>query len=142
MTHTVEIKETPGSDELFMEVPDDIIQALSLKEGDTLIWTVREDGSVALSKAEKQLVLVETISTFRLRYLVEVPSGQTEGALDTVVMEEAKEASQKWLGETIVSHRVVTREEAQRAYSEDNVEAGWIDLDRVITKLESEDEGA
>jgi hypothetical protein len=44
--------------------------------------------------------------------MVEVPKGEELWALDTVVMNEAKEFSQKHLGETIVSHRVISEEDA------------------------------
>jgi hypothetical protein len=40
--------------------------------------------------------------------------------LDTVVMNQAKEFSQKDLGETIVSHRVVTKQEALALFDQDN----------------------
>ena len=67
-----------------------------------------------------ELVLVDTVSTFRVRYVVEVPKGQTHWALDTVVLDEAKEFSQKHLDELIVSHRVVSQEEALALCDEDN----------------------
>jgi len=65
-------------------------------------------------------VMVETISQYRMRYMVEAPDAHPEYALDTVTSEEAKEFSQLWLGETIVSHRVVTEEEALMICDEDN----------------------
>lgn len=65
-------------------------------------------------------VMVETVSMFRMRYMVEVPKGKKEYALDTVVCNEAKEFSQEHLGETIVSHRVVTKKEALKICDEDN----------------------
>lgn len=37
------------ADEYFITIPDDVVTALDLKEGDTLIWTI-EDGKVYLSK--------------------------------------------------------------------------------------------
>jgi hypothetical protein len=52
--------------------------------------------------------------------MVEVPKGHAEYALDTVTMNEAKEFSQEYLGETIVSHRVVTKEEAFKMCDHDN----------------------
>lgn len=81
----------------------------------------------------KQLVLVETVSMFRMRYVVEVPVGiddfgndKTLWALDTVVMGDAKEFSQKHLDETIVSHRVVSMDEALALCDEDNdYTASW-----------------
>jgi len=69
---------------------------------------------------KKEWVLVEAVSQFRMRYMVEVPEGKKEWALDTVVMNEAKEFSQVHLGETIVSHRVVSMKEALAICDEDN----------------------
>ena len=79
------------------------------------------------NKEETQLVLVECVSTFRQRYMVEVPVGtddygndKTLWALDTVTMQEAKEFSQEFLGEQFVSHRVVTYDEALSLCDKDN----------------------
>lgn len=66
-----------------------------------------------------QLVLVETVSMFAHRYLVETPVDQTEWALDTVACQDAKEFSQKFLDETVVSHRVVTKQEALDLFRND-----------------------
>lgn len=68
----------------------------------------------------KSWVLVETVSMFRMRYMVEVPSNHPEYALDTVTMQEAKEFSQEHVGETILSHRVLTEEEALAICDIDN----------------------
>lgn len=65
-------------------------------------------------------VLVEAISQFRMRYMVEAPDDHPDYALDTVTMNEAKEFSQEHLGETIVSHRVVSEEEALQICDKDN----------------------
>jgi hypothetical protein len=76
---------------------------------------------------ETQWVLVETVSSFRVRYMVEVPMGVDEQgndkslwALDTITMNEAKEFSQEYLGEQIFSHRVVSKEEALALCDVDN----------------------
>ena len=52
-------------------------------------------------------VLVETVSQFRMRYMVRTPIDHPEYALDTVTCQEAKEFSQEHLGETIVSHHIM-----------------------------------
>ena len=57
-------------------------------------------------------VMVDCVSMFRMRYMVEVPEEHPEYALDTVVMHEAKEFSQEHLDEVIVSHRVMDTAEA------------------------------
>ena len=69
---------------------------------------------------ETELVLVEGIQTYRMRYVVEVPVGRAGWALDTVSCDEAKEFSQLSLGETIVSHRVVSKDEVLKICDEDN----------------------
>jgi len=77
-------------------------------------------------------VLVEAISQFRERYVIEVPDNHAEvtenqfgctaktWAEDTVTMEEMKEFSQLWLGETITSSREVTREQILEMCDDDN----------------------
>lgn len=67
-----------------------------------------------------EFVLVECVSTFRMRYVVEVPAGKTEWALDTVTMNEAEEFSQEHIGEQIMSHRVLTKEEVITLCDNDN----------------------
>jgi hypothetical protein len=104
------------------------MQEAGWKEGDTLEWIDNKDGSWTMKKKEPtQWVLVECVSTFRERYMVEVPVGvdkygkdKTLWALDTVSMNEAKEFSQEHIGEQIVSHRVVTKEEALALCDKDN----------------------
>jgi hypothetical protein len=56
---------------------------------------------------DKVWVLVETVSMFRQRYMIEVPATNPDWALDDVTMETPKEFSQQHIGETIVSHRVM-----------------------------------
>jgi hypothetical protein len=119
-SYTLEVKENEDG-ETFIELPIEIIESLELNEGDVMQWTDNEDGSFTLTKKKTKLVLVETVSMFRLRYVVEVPEGgKAEWALDTVTMEEAVEFSQKHLGENITSHREITDEEALNLCDEDN----------------------
>ena len=70
---------------------------------------------------ETQLVLVECVQQYRMRYVVEVPLlDNPVWALDTVTCEEAEEFSQYDLGETIISHRIVTKDEVLRLCDKDN----------------------
>ena len=79
------------------------------------------DGRVQDVPGEQtEWVLVDCISQFRMRYMVQVPVGKSEWALDTVVMNEAKEFSQEHLGETIVSHRVISQTDALALCDVDN----------------------
>jgi hypothetical protein len=71
---------------------------------------------------DTEFVLVETVSMFRMRYVIEVPKGKSEYALDDVVMKEAelKEFSQKHLDEIIVSHRTIKPKKIVKMIVNDN----------------------
>jgi hypothetical protein len=119
-TWTMHVEEDEYGN-LVLPLNQDILDLTKWKEGDIIEWVDNKDGSWTLKKKEEtEWVLVETLSQYRMRYMVEVPVGKKEWALDTVTMEEAKDFSQNWLGETIVSHRVVTEEEALNICDEDN----------------------
>jgi hypothetical protein len=74
-------------------------------------------------------ILVDAISQFRMRYVIEVPDTHNDGeypctaeqwAMDTVTMQDAKEFSQEWLGETVVSAHEITNEHIIKLCDEDN----------------------
>ena len=71
---------------------------------------------------EKKLYLVEVVSTFRMRYVVEARA--EEHALDEVTMEEAnsefEEFSQEHIGENISSVRELTKSEYLELFDKDN----------------------
>ena len=73
-----------------------------------------------MAKKQFEWVLVECVDMFRMRYMVQVPKGKKEYALDTVTLHEAKEFSQKHLQEVITSHRVISEEDALKLAYEDN----------------------
>ena len=125
--YTLEVKAREDG-ELYLEFPDDLMDQVGWHVGDQLKWADRNDGSFELTKVPTDWVLVECVSTFRHRYMVQAPVGKSEWALDTVSMEEAIEFSQKHLGEQIASHRVVSREEALSLCRTDNDYAkSWTD---------------
>ena len=55
------------------------------------------------------LYLVETVTMFRHYYVVDAKEADHAG--DTIVMQEAEEFDQQYLGETIVSTREITKKE-------------------------------
>jgi hypothetical protein len=72
----------------------------------------------------KKLVMVECISQFRIRYCVEVED-DIDHALDEVVSREHDaenfhEFSQEHIGQVIISHREINKEEYLRMFDEDN----------------------
>ncbi len=98
-SYTITLEEDPETGDLILPFPEDMLKEVGWKEGDTLDWEDNKDGTFSITKkevTEKQWVLVECVSQFRQRYMVEVPVGtdqygkdKSEWALDTVTMNEA-----------------------------------------------------
>jgi len=65
-----------------------------------------------------KLFLVDAISTFRNSYVIRCK--EEEHAADTVVMEEAQEFSQEWLGETVARVREITEDDYLVLFDKDN----------------------
>jgi hypothetical protein len=118
-SYTLDVKFREDG-EAYIEFPDSLMDEAGWEVGDDLEWSDNGDGSFTLAKSNKEWVLVECVSSFRQRYMVQVPKGKAEWALDTVVMNEAKEFSQEHIGEQIVSHRVVSYDEAIKLCDKDN----------------------
>jgi len=118
--YTVTVEQDPETQDLIMPLPEGMCDELGWKIGDTLNWDSRIDGSFILSKLETEWVLVECVSSFRIRYMVQVPKGKSDWALDTVTMNDAKEFSQEFLNESIVSNRVISKDEAVKLCDIDN----------------------
>ena len=90
---------------------------------------------------DKVWVMVEAIGQYRMRYMVETDKAHPEYALDDVTMQRPKEFSQKWLGETILSHRVVSEMEALDICDEDNdYTQGWTDQQKINAFFTKENE--
>lgn len=141
--YTVTLEEDENG-ELILPLPDELMKEVNWNTGDTLKFSDNGDGTFSMTKVEQdtKLVMVEAISSFRMRYVIEVPKDKpTEWALDTVSMEEAMEFSQVHVGENILSHRVITKEEFLRMFDEDNgYLKTWDDdkkLNQFTTKLNS-----
>ena len=138
---TINLEEDPETGDLILPLNDDILAETGWKTGDSIDWIDNKDGSWTMKKIETQWVLVEAVSMFRERYMVEVPVGvdrygkdKADWALDTVTLCEAKEFSQEHLGETITSHRVITKEEAMVLCDKDNAYCkAWTEEHKVAT---------
>lgn len=92
-----------------------------------------------------KLIMVDCISTYRMRYCVELNDDDLDvWACDTVAMNGAKEFSQENLGEMIVSYRKVGEEEAYSMFREDVDYLKDIDEERIreiaITQLKDRDD--
>ena len=143
MSYIVTLEKDPETGDLILPLPEKLLKETGWKTGDTLEWNDNGDGTFSMTKKEAttEWVLVETVSQFRERYMVEVPKGKELWALDTVTMNEAKEFSQEHLGETIVSHRVVSVEEALSMCDRDNAYcSSWSDDKKIDTFFTKEGE--
>ena len=123
MSYLVTLETDSETGDLILPLPEKLMKETGWKTGDTLDWKDNGDGTFSMTKQkteETEWVLVEAISQFRERYMVEVPKGKAAWALDTVTLNEAQEFSQEHLGEVIVSHRVVSFDEALKLCDKDN----------------------
>jgi hypothetical protein len=126
--------KTNENGDVIMPLLPDVIDGTGWSLGDKIQFTKTENGSVVMQKFETELVMVETVSMFRMRYVVEVPKGKKEWAGDTVVTgvdtnkKEIVEFSQEHIDENIVSMRVIDRPEYLRMFNEDNAYlSSWSD---------------
>lgn len=140
----VTLETDPDTGDLILPLGDDLMKECGWSVGDTLEWIDNEDGTWTIrKKVMNKYVLVETLSQYRMRYVIEVPADHnsreypcsaTTWAEDTVCMEEGKEFSQKHLGETIVSSREVSRDEVIALCDQDNdYLKSWTDEKKIET---------
>ena len=123
MSYLVTLEEDSETGDLILPLPEKLMEETGWKTGDTLDWKDNGNGTFSMTKQkteETEWVLVEAISQFRERYMVEIPKGKAAWALDTVTLNQAQEFSQEHLGEVIVSHRVVSFDEAMKLCDKDN----------------------
>ena len=111
-----------STDDYYIALDEKITKELGWNVGDALVWKDNKDGSYSVTKKENtsdlKIFMVETVSIFRHRYAVKAKS--LEHAYDTIVLEEAKEFSQKHIDENIVSGREISEEEFVKIHDEDN----------------------
>lgn len=134
--YVVEVQEGENGESI-LPLPEEMLQEAGWKEGDTIVWKDNKDGTWSMTKKQtgRQFVLVETVSMFRERYVLEVPEGKSDWALDTVAMEEAKEFSQEHLAENIVSHRVISEDEVISLFEIDNAYLRSMSRDEILSKF-------
>ena len=119
-SYTVTVQEDENTGDLLLPFTPEILDEVGWKIGDSVDWKDNHDGSFTLSKVDNVWVMVDTVFTYRMRYCVQTPAANPEYALDSVAMEDAKEFSQLSIGEQIVSHRIVSEEEAITMCDVDN----------------------
>ena len=104
--------EEDESGNLILPIPKNICEELNLNPNDAMSWSDNGDGSFTIKKkhVETELIMVETISSFRIQYAVRVPIGRSDLAIQMVKNEKTIELGQKHLGERVENHYPVSRE--------------------------------
>ena len=128
-TYKLDIVEGDDGDQL-LQLSEEFCKDQDWREGDVISWEVKDGAAVATNKSAqerkkisgKKLVLVEAVSVFRHRYVVECK--EEEHAADEVVMckelESFEEFSQQHLDEIITSTRTITEQEYLELFDRDN----------------------
>ena len=140
---TVKLKKDKSGN-LILPLGDEVMKEVGWDIGDTIEWSDNGDGSWTMSKKVKtKLVLVDTVSSFRLRYVVEIPEDASEEiAHDFVLNGDPKELSQVHTKEEVVGSRVVTDKQYLKVFDSDNEYlSSWPDemkLDKFINRWDSD----
>ena len=125
--YTAKVVKDPETGDTLLEFDQKFVDEQDWREGDTIKWNITDKevsmtNVDAIARKETDYYLVETISIFRMRYVVKAKSA--EHASDEVVMNlgntEFKEFSQHHIDETISSTRKITREEVLELCDQDN----------------------
>lgn len=117
-TYTATVDYDAKTDEYVIPLPEDLCAQQGWNTGDKFKWEITDNGIILTKVEPKKYFLVEAVSMFRMRYVVEQPNA--EYAMDTVVCQEAKEFSQEHIGEQITSSREVTEDEIIQLCDVDN----------------------
>jgi hypothetical protein len=128
--YTATVDKDPESGEYILTFTDQFCEEQDWRTGDVIKWDQKEDGTITMinkcseerKSKPKKLVLVEAVSMFRMRYVVECD--EEEHAADEVVMRKGddnfKEFSQQHLDEVVTSTRVISEQEYMDLFNKDN----------------------
>ena len=140
---TVKLKKDKSGN-MILPLGDEVMKEVGWDIGDTIEWSDNGDGSWTMSKKVKtKLVLVDTVSSFRIRYVVEIPEDASEEiAHDFVLNGDPKEFSEVHTKEEVVGSRVVTDKQYLKVFDSDNEYlSSWTDemkLDKFINRWDSD----
>lgn len=134
MSKTVYVQYDEVTGDYVLPLPEDMCADLGWTTGDTLVWNLNDDGTIMLTKKEpmkqSKFYLVETISQFRERYVIEADS-EAE-ARDKIGDDRLKEFSQQHLGETIFASREIAPEDIVPLCDKDNEYTRHWEADRKV----------
>lgn len=109
----VKLLETRGGDFL-LPLTDELAKELKWDHTTELDYEYAPDGGLWIfvkPKVKTEFVVVNAIQSFSTRYIVEVPIGHREDAIEAVrhQTDNFKEFSQKYLGENITTTHVIDK---------------------------------
>ena len=128
-TYKLDVVEGDDGDQL-LQLSEEFCTDQDWREGDVISWDIKDGSVIATNKCAqerknksgKKLVLVETVSVFRHRYVVEC--NEEEHAADEVVCrlgnDDFEEFSQHHVDESISSTRVINEQEYMELFDKDN----------------------
>jgi hypothetical protein len=120
---TVKLKQDESGN-LILPISEKLMKEVGWEIGDSIEWSDNGDGSWTMTKKVKtKLVMVETVSSFRIRYVVEIPEdAEEEMAHDRVLNDgDIKEFSQVHISEEVSGSRVITNRQYLKVFNEDNM---------------------
>jgi len=120
---TVKLKQDESGN-LILPISEKLMKEVGWEIGDSIEWSDNGDGSWTMTKKVKtKLVMVETVSSFRIRYVVEIPEdAEEEMAHDRVLNDgDVKEFSQVHISEEVSGSRVITNRQYLKVFNEDNM---------------------
>ncbi len=120
---SVKLKQDESGN-LILPISEKLMKEVGWEIGDSIEWSDNGDGSWTMTKKVKtKLVMVETVSSFRIRYVVELPEdAEEEMAHDRVLNDgDIKEFSQVHISEEVSGSRVVTNKQYLKVFNEDNM---------------------
>lgn len=127
--YTAKVVKDPETGDTLLEFDQKFVEEQDWREGDTVKWNITDKevsmtNVDAVARKETDYYLVETISLFRMRYIVKAKNA--EHASDEVIMNldsdntDFKEFSQHHLDEVISYTKKMTREEVIELCDQDN----------------------
>lgn len=147
MKTVVKLEQDENGD-VVLPLSDEICKQLDLNIGDKLSYNFLPGGKIEIKKAplevdapiKKKLIMVESISSFRMRYLIEVDEN-SENNLQEFVRNEIdsgfpnlKEFTQTHVGEVVIGQRDVSQLSLEELADEDG--DNGVKLNERINKIE------
>lgn len=121
--YEVYLEEDPATGDLILPLPEVLLKDPKWANADNVKWEQLPDGAWSITPVEEtdkefEYVMVDTLSTFRIRYAIKVPKGTGKDFKPN--SEYPEEFSQEHLGMTVVSKQVLNEDALIELFDADN----------------------